>query len=136
MTPMPAESSPKARQQALAWQIDIWDRISQTYVSEIDQRFVPAVDNVLQRAQLRPGQRVLDLGTGTGQVAMRAAAQVLPGGQVLAVDPSADMLSIVRRRANTLGFDNLTCAEGRAEEIPVPDGAIDVLCASLSLMFA
>jgi SAM-dependent methyltransferase len=132
---MPAQNSSDA-QQAFAWQIDIWDRISQTYVSEIDQRFVPVIDHVIQRAELQPGQRVLDLGAGTGQVAMRAAAQVLPGGQVLAVDPSADMLTIARQRAETLGLSNITFSAGRAEEIPADDGSIDVLCASLSLMFA
>jgi SAM-dependent methyltransferase len=132
---MPAESSPQA-QQAFARQVDIWDRISQTYVSEIDERFAPVIDHVLRRAGLQPGQRVLDLGTGTGQVAMRAAAQVRPGGQVLAVDPSADMLNIARQRAATLGLSNITFLAGRAEEIPAEDGTLDVLCASLSLMFA
>ena len=50
----------------LAWQTGVWDRISQLYWDEIDPRFAPVVEGVIGRAGLRQGDRVLDLGTGTG----------------------------------------------------------------------
>ena len=53
----------------LAWQTGVWDRISQLYWDEIDPRFAPVVEGVIGRAGLRQGDRVLDLGTGTGTVA-------------------------------------------------------------------
>lgn len=52
--------------QGQAWQVGVWDRISQIYRDEITPRFEPVVDGLLRRADLRGGERVLDLGTGTG----------------------------------------------------------------------
>ena len=59
--------------QGLRWQIGVWNGISEIYLREIDRRFAPVVDAVMTRAGLRLGERVLDLGTGTGAVAERAA---------------------------------------------------------------
>ena len=83
----------------LAWQIGVWDKISQIYRNEIDPRFEPVVDGLLQRASLRGEQRVLGLGTGTGAVAAKAAALVADDGFVLAVDISPEMLDRARRRS-------------------------------------
>ncbi|MEJ2152846.1 MAG: methyltransferase type 11, partial [Gemmatimonadota bacterium] len=69
--------------EGLAWQVDVWDRLSEVYPSEIDSRFIPVVDAILTRAGLKAGQRVLDLGTGTGAVAERAATLVGPDGEVI-----------------------------------------------------
>ncbi|MCZ6828406.1 MAG: SAM-dependent methyltransferase, partial [Gammaproteobacteria bacterium] len=54
--------------EGLAWQTSIWDRISNLYLEEVDRRFVPVVNGVIDRAALMPGERVLDLGAGTGSV--------------------------------------------------------------------
>ena len=62
-----------SEQEALRWQVGVWDQISQWYVRDVDKRFAPVVAGVISRASLRPGERVLDLGTGTGAVATRAA---------------------------------------------------------------
>ena len=59
----------------LAWQIGVWDDMAEVYVREIDRRFAPIVDHVLTRAELRPDQRVLDLGPGTGSVALASASR-------------------------------------------------------------
>jgi len=64
---------PHQEQTGLAWQIGVWDRMSDVYLHEIDRRFAPVVEQVIERAQLAAGERVLDLGTGTGAVAARAA---------------------------------------------------------------
>jgi ubiquinone/menaquinone biosynthesis C-methylase UbiE len=122
--------------QALAWQTGIWDRMSDLYHQEIARRFAPVVAGVLARAQLRPGERVLDLGTGTGAIAERASGLVGPGGEVIGLDISPEMLAVAERRASALGLGNVTFMRGRAEAIPAPDSAFDVLLASLSLMFA
>jgi SAM-dependent methyltransferase len=122
------------REEGLAWQIEVWDGISQTYWEEIDRRFAPVVDCLITRARLRPGERVLDLGTGTGAVAARAAA-VTPGGDVLATDISQGMLALARRRAGQSDAVAFRVEEGRAETIPAADGAFDVVLACLSLMY-
>lgn len=121
--------------EALVWQTGVWDRISDVYVREIDRRFGPVVDGVVARAALRSDQRVLDLGTGTGAVAERAAALVGPSGRVLGVDISPEMLARARRRVTTRGLTNVAFREGRAEALPVEDAAYDAVLASLSLMY-
>jgi cyclopropane fatty-acyl-phospholipid synthase-like methyltransferase len=75
---------------ALTWQRGIWDDSSEYYSREIATRFAPIVDGVIARAALSPGLTVLDLGTGTGSVAMRAATLVAPGGSVMGVDISRE----------------------------------------------
>jgi SAM-dependent methyltransferase len=129
------ERSPEADREGLAWQLGIWDQIPQLYAREVDTRFVPVVEQVIARATLRPGQRILDLGTGTGSVAIRAASLVAPEGQILGVDLSSEMLAVARQRVAALGLDQCRFREGRGEAIPADAGAFDVLLASLSLMY-
>ncbi len=120
--------------QGLAWQIGVWDQISQIYRDEIDHRFEPVVDGLLRRAGLRVGERVLDLGTGTGAVAAKAAALVADEGFVLAVDISPEMLDRARRRSEG-GSARFQVREAAAEAIPAGENAFDVILASLSLMY-
>jgi SAM-dependent methyltransferase len=122
-------------QAGLAWQMGVWNRIADIYLREIDRRFAPVVQQVIGRAALTAGQHVLDLGTGTGAVAERAAQLVGPGGRVVGVDISSDMLRIARERVTALGLTNVALHEGRAEALPAEDNAFDVVLASLSLMY-
>jgi SAM-dependent methyltransferase len=122
-------------QAGLAWQMGVWNRIADIYLREIDRRFAPVVQQVIGRAALTAGQHVLDLGTGTGAVAERAAQLVGPGGRVVGVDISSDMLRIARERVTALGLTNVALHEGRAEALSAEDNAFDVVLASLSLMY-
>jgi len=127
--------SPEADRAGLTWQLGIWDQIPQLYAREVDQRFAPVVEQVITCATLQPGQRVLDLGTGTGSVAIRAASLVTPGGQILGVDLSSEMLAVAQQRVAALGLDHCHFRAGRGEVIPADAGTFDVLLASLSLMY-
>ncbi len=126
---------PNQEQEAHAWQTGVWNRISDIYLREIDRRFAPVVEALVGRAELRTGEQVLDLGTGTGVVAQRAAGIVGPNGHVVGVDISPEMLALARRSATSLGLGNLTLLEGRAETIPAEDAAFDVVLACLSMMY-
>jgi SAM-dependent methyltransferase len=119
----------------LAWQIGVWDRMSDVYLREIDRRFAPVVEQVITRARLSPGERVLDLGTGTGAVAERAAQLVDPEGLVVGVDISPDMLRVAHQRMAARGLTQVSLREGRAEVVPAENEAFDVVLASLSLMY-
>ena len=123
-------------QRAFAWQVGVWDRMSEVYQREIDRRFAPVVEREIVLAALQPGEQVLDLGAGTGAIAERAAPLVAPDGDVTAVDISREMLVQAAARLSSLGLRNVRLLEGRAEAIPVDDGAFDVVIASLSLMYA
>lgn len=99
-------------------------------------RFAPVVEQVMRRATLMPGQRVLDLGTRTGAVLLQAASLIALGGQVLGVDISPEMLRIAQQRVHERGLTNVQFGEGRAEGLPAETGTFDVVLASLSLMYA
>jgi ubiquinone/menaquinone biosynthesis C-methylase UbiE len=101
----------------------------------VDARFTGVIDGVIQHSRLRPGQQVLDLGTGTGSVAIRAAPLVVPGGTVTAIDISPEMLATARKRIAGLGLSNISFREGRAEQIPALSGQFEAVLASLSLMY-
>jgi len=128
-------SEPERDREALEWQVGVWNRISDIYLREIDQRFAPVVEGVIARAQLAAGEKVLDLGTGTGGVAERAAAIVGANGHVVGVDPSPDMLVLAQKRIEARGLTNVTVREGRGESIPTADRALDVVLSSLALMY-
>ena len=126
---------PDQEQEGLAWQIGVWNRISDIYLREIDRRFEPVVDGVIARAAVEGGERVLDLGTGTGAVAEKVAALVAPTGQVTGVDLSLEMLALAQERLSASGLANVDLREGRAEEIPAETAAFDVVLACLSIMY-
>lgn len=121
--------------EGLAWQIGVWDQISDLYLREIDRRFVPVVDGVIARAEIKPGETVLDLGTGTGAVAIRAAKATGSDGNVVGLDISPDMLQLAGRLIASIGLKNVELREGRAEVIPAEASRFDVALASLSLMY-
>lgn len=122
--------------EGFAWQLRVWDRMADVYRREIDTRFGPVIEQILKLADLRPGETVLDLGTGTGAAAILAAAEVGTSGRVKAVDISPEMLTKAAERLRDLPIANIDLAEGRAEGIPADDRSIDAVIASLSLMYA
>jgi ubiquinone/menaquinone biosynthesis C-methylase UbiE len=69
---------------------------------------------------LRPGERVLDIGSGPGFLAAEMAAEVGPDGQVCGVDPSDSMLAMARRRDAPVEY-----ASGDAVSLPYEDGTFD-----------
>jgi SAM-dependent methyltransferase len=125
----------EARDQGLTWQTGVWDRISRIYLDQIDERFAAVVEQVIARAHLEQGQTVLDLGTGTGAVALRAGSLVGSSGHVIGVDISPDMLALAQRRVKESTVTNISFREGRAEAIPAEDGTFDSLLSSLCFMY-
>jgi SAM-dependent methyltransferase len=121
--------------EGLAWQVGVWDRMASIYQQEIDTRFGPVIEYLLGRANLQSGETILDLGTGTGSVAIAAATRVGPDGRIIAVDISPEMLEKARTRIGSHSIPNVDFAEGRAEAIPAEDGGLDAVLASLSLMY-
>jgi ubiquinone/menaquinone biosynthesis C-methylase UbiE len=69
-----------------------------------------------------PGDRVLDLGCGAGLDSLVAAERVLPGGDVVGVDFSADMLA----QAASTGVGNVAWCRASAEALPLADGSVDI----------
>src|SRR5487761_512071 len=83
---------------------------------------------------LRPGQRVLDVGCGMGHELTRLAAEVTPGGTVIGVDLSSDMVAGTRRRAAHLG-SRATAIVGDAQHLALPDAWADAVHAERVCMY-
>jgi SAM-dependent methyltransferase len=78
-------------------------------------------------ATLRPGETVLDLGSGAGFDCFLAARQVGPGGQVIGVDMTPEMIRRARDNAVKAGFANVEFRLGEIEHLPVADASVDVI---------
>ncbi len=83
--------------------------------------------NPLLVADLREGERVLDLGSGGGIDVLLSAARVGPTGFVYGVDMTPEMLDLARRNAAEAGATNVEFHEGTIEDLPLPDGAVDAV---------
>lgn len=78
-------------------------------------------------AQLRPGEVVLDLGSGGGIDVLLSARRVGPTGKAYGLDMTDDMLELARRNAAEAGVTNVEFLRGRIEEIPLPANSVDVI---------
>jgi ubiquinone/menaquinone biosynthesis C-methylase UbiE len=76
---------------------------------------------------LRPGERVVDVGCGAGLDTLIAAQQVGGTGRVIAVDMTEEMRAKTVRGAEMMGLTNVKVREGFAESLPVDDGWADVV---------
>jgi arsenite methyltransferase len=83
--------------------------------------------NPLAMAALKPGEIVLDIGSGGGLDSFLAAARVGPTGRVIGVDMTPDMLERARAAALRNQIANVEFRQGYAEEMPVADGEVDVV---------
>ncbi len=78
-------------------------------------------------ADLKTGQTVLDLGSGGGLDCFLAAERVGPGGRVIGLDMTPAMLDLARANAKKMGLKNVEFQYGYIEDIPLPDGSVDVI---------
>jgi SAM-dependent methyltransferase len=78
-------------------------------------------------AGLKPGEVVLDLGSGGGLDVMLAAAKVGPNGFAYGVDMTDEMLALATRNAAKAGAANVEFRKGQIEAIPLPDASVDVI---------
>jgi arsenite methyltransferase len=85
------------------------------------------VGNPLGLGEPGPGEAVLDLGSGAGLDCLLAARRVGPGGTVIGVDMTGEMVGKARRTAQALGLKNIEFVNGGIEKLPLPDGSADLV---------
>ena len=86
----------------------------------------PITERLLRSAGIRPGMRVLDLGSGAGDVAILAAELVGPSGAVVGIDRNSQVVSIATERANRASFKHLSFHEAAVETF-VDDAGFDLV---------
>jgi ubiquinone/menaquinone biosynthesis C-methylase UbiE len=110
---------------------EAWSRSAATraaYMAETTKK-------LLDLAEVAVGQRVLAIGSGTGEEAFEAAARVGSAGQVVATDISPEMVAAARAAAAQAGHTNVQFAVMDAQRLEFPDAVFDAVIARNSLMF-
>src|SRR6266545_2524334 len=117
---MPRGAPPLERLKQL--QTKHWNTVARGWADWFEwteRNFCPVTDWLRDAAGWRAGARVLDVACGAGYPALAAAAAVRPGGRVVAVDISPEMLRAASRRATAAGIDNIEFSEMDAEQLSV-----------------
>lgn len=111
---------------APAW--EKWDALIDRNMTFINYRLVGD-------ARLRSGERVLDLGCGTGYPALLAAQAVGHQGSVLGLDLAEEMLAVARRKAKAFGLNNVTFQTGDVTALSFESSSFDAVISRFCLMF-
>ena len=114
-------------------------RFTDNGAENYERHFVPAIADpasveLLAVANLQLGDRVLDVGCGTGLIARRAAEIVGATGSVAGIDVSPEMIAVAAARSEA-GGTSVDWRSGDATALPFPDGSFDVVLCQMTLMF-
>lgn len=92
--------------------------------------------NPMAMADLRPGESVLDLGSGGGLDVILSAKRVAPDGMAYGIDFLDEMLELAEANAAEAGVENVTFLSGLIEDVPLPDESIDVVISNCVINLA
>ena len=112
-----------------------WDAAAAFYHDAWQDQLRPAHDQLLRRADVRPGEHVLETACGSGLVTLRLAEAVGPKGRILATDLSQGMIDDLRTRLNAQQHDTITLSRMAAETLDVADNHVDHAVSALGLMY-
>ena len=101
----------------------------------IDSLFEPVTAAIVGAAAPRPGERVVDIGCGTGTTAFEVANRVGPRGSVFGVDISTPMLRLAQKRATDGSHANVSFVEADAATYVFSSGSIDLVFSRFGVMF-
>lgn len=106
---------------------DLYDAAQLTGLPEKAVRASLGCGNPTALAQLHAGETVLDLGSGGGIDVLLSAKRVGPTGKAYGLDMTDDMLALARENQKKAGAENVEFLKGEIENIPLPNGAVDVI---------
>jgi ubiquinone/menaquinone biosynthesis C-methylase UbiE len=116
-----------------AWQTSAqyWNK----YRVLIAQMFAPLTSALVKEARIRVGQKVLDIGGGSGEPSLTISSIVGPTGSVMYTDPVAGMVESAQAEAGRRGLTNIHFRQCSADDLPFDDRVFDVVVSRLSAMF-
>ncbi len=127
--PRKSESAPKTTGRTIRY----WTRLYDVFTWLVSLGKMPAIRNTtVKLAEVAPGENVLDVGCGTGSLAIAAKRKAGPEGEVHGVDAAPEMIEVARQKAAKKGLD-VGFRVGLIEEIPFPDGQFDLVLNSFVL---
>ncbi len=106
---------------------DLYDALQKNEVPETAVLASLGCGNPTALAQLKPGEVVLDLGSGGGIDVLLSARRVSPGGKAYGLDMTDEMLALARDNQRKAGIENVEFLKGEIENIPLPDNSVDVI---------
>ena len=106
---------------------DLYDKAQKSGVPEKAILASLGCGNPTALAELKPGETVLDLGSGGGIDVLLSAKRVGPNGKAYGLDMTDDMLALARENQRKAGIENIEFLKGEIENIPLPDNSIDVI---------
>jgi ubiquinone/menaquinone biosynthesis C-methylase UbiE len=101
----------------------------------LDRWYGEVTRQMLDLAQIQPGQRILDIAAGAGEPAVSAAERVGPGGYVLATDISEGIVELARQVAHERGLKQIETRAMDGEKLDLPDASFDAVLCRLGLMY-
>jgi ubiquinone/menaquinone biosynthesis C-methylase UbiE len=112
-----------------------WDRASAHYEHFWERQLKPAQDFLLEMANPKPGERVLDIACGTGLVSFQICDRIGENGFVLACDISDKMLEQASARINPKQINRISFERMDAEALQITEGSFDLAVCALGLMY-
>jgi ubiquinone/menaquinone biosynthesis C-methylase UbiE len=129
----PFESLLLDKKKACLVNCELFGKHAATWESTIVPLWQGVYDSLVERARIAEGSRVLDVGTGTGEVALRLGRLVGKRGSVVGIDGQPEMLQIAERKAKASRSNNIEFQEMSMEEMSLPDGSFDSVVGNYSL---
>ncbi len=106
---------------------DLYDQLQKDELPEAAVLASLGCGNPTALAELKPGEVVLDLGSGGGIDVLLSAKRVSPGGKAYGLDMTDEMLALARDNQKKAGVQNVEFLKGEIENIPLPDNSVDVI---------
>jgi ubiquinone/menaquinone biosynthesis C-methylase UbiE len=112
-----------------------WDKASEYYEKSWQSQLKPAHDLLVEKADVKPGESILDIAAGTGLITFRLAELLGTKGKILATDISDEMVKIGKELTQSKGIPNVEFERMDAENLLIEEPSFDLITCALGIMY-